>query len=61
VKEPLGKWKLKEGHIGKFERSCTVPWKVKREDMKTSIEDGVYFLLPFPRIIRLRNGKRRSG
>jgi len=42
--EPAGKWKLRERHVGKFERSFTFPLMVKREDMKASIEDGVLFI-----------------
>ncbi|KAF8851845.1 hypothetical protein BDZ45DRAFT_678817 [Acephala macrosclerotiorum] len=42
---PAFTWKLKERHVGKFERSFTFPSKFKSEDMKSSLEFGVLSLV----------------
>ncbi|CZR69608.1 uncharacterized protein PAC_19508 [Phialocephala subalpina] len=38
---PVFTWKLKERHVGKFERSFTFPSKFKSDGVKTSLEFGV--------------------
>jgi len=34
-------WKLKERHVGRFERSFTFPGKINPLGMKTSLEAGI--------------------